>query len=93
MYFSYATKSFSGETSSSSYYQSGSQGFVLVLPGQSNMAINNVEPLTFYPNVLGRGDEDVEKHWYLCEVVWRKRNTPKATKLIEFQTNLRDQYL
>jgi len=52
-----------------------------------------VDSLTRYPNFVGRGDEDVEKHWYLCEVFWRACYTPNATKTIEFQTTLWDREL
>jgi hypothetical protein len=31
----------------------------------------------------------VEKHWFLCEAIWRSRRTPDANKLVEFQTTLR----
>jgi len=41
-----------------------------------------VDSLTRYPKFVGRGVEDVEKHWYLCEVVWRAFQTPDATKII-----------
>jgi hypothetical protein len=45
------------------------------------------------PRVCRKGGEDVEQHWYLCEVVWRAHQNPDATKLIEFQTTLRDRAL
>ena len=52
-----------------SYSQLGSRGFVLVSTSQSNMAGVASGCLTRYPEFAWRGDEDVEKHWYLCEVV------------------------
>lgn len=35
----------------------------------------------------------MEQHWYLCEAIWRARQTPDAGKLIEFQTTLRERAL
>ena len=46
-----------------------------------------------YPEFSGRGNDDVEQHWYLCEAIWRARQTPDAGKLIEFQTTLRERAL
>ena len=48
---------------------------------------------TRYPEFSGRGNDDVEQHWYLCEAIWRARQTPDAGKLIEFQTMLRERAL
>jgi hypothetical protein len=42
---------------------------------------------------LGKGDEDVEKHWFLCEAIWRSRGNLDANKLVEFQTTLRGRAL
>jgi hypothetical protein len=41
------------------------------------------------PKILGKGDEDVQQHWFLCEAIWRSRGTLDANKLVEFQTTLR----
>jgi hypothetical protein len=38
---------------------------------------------------LGKGEEDVEKHWFLCESIWRSRGTLDANKLVDFQNTLR----
>jgi hypothetical protein len=46
-----------------------------------------------YPKFWGKGDEDVEKHWFLCEAIWRSRGTLDANKLVEFQTTLRGRAL
>ena len=35
----------------------------------------------------------MEQHWYLCEDIWRDRQTPEVVKLIEFQTTLRERAL
>ena len=42
-----------------------------------------------YPKFWGKGDEDVEQHWFLCEAIWRYRGTPDVNKLVKFQTTLR----
>jgi hypothetical protein len=42
-----------------------------------------------YPEFWGKGDEDVEQHWFLCEAIWRSRGTLDVNKLVEFQTTLR----
>jgi hypothetical protein len=36
------------------------------------------------PIILGKGDNDVEKHWLFCEVIGRSRGTLDANKLVEF---------
>jgi hypothetical protein len=46
-----------------------------------------------YPTFWGKGDEDVEKHWFLCETIYRSRGTLDANKLIEFQITLRGRSL
>jgi len=48
---------------------------------------------TSYPEFAGRGNEDVEQHWYLCEAIWRARQTPDNVKKIKFQTMLRERAL
>jgi hypothetical protein len=42
-----------------------------------------------YPKLLGKGDEDVEQHWFLCEAIWWSRGTLDANKLVQFHTTLR----
>jgi hypothetical protein len=42
-----------------------------------------------YQEFWGKGDEDVEKHWFLCETIWRSRGTLDVNKLVEFQTTFR----
>jgi hypothetical protein len=41
-----------------------------------------------YLELWGKGDKDVEQHWFLCEAIWRSRGTPDVNKLVEFQTTL-----
>jgi len=41
------------------------------------------------PIILGKGDKDVEKHWFLCEAIWISIGSLDANKLVEFQTTLR----
>ena len=52
-----------------------------------------VGSFTGYPKFSGRGNDDVEQHWYLCEAIWRARQTPDAGKMIEFQATHRDRAL
>jgi len=42
-----------------------------------------------YLEFWGKGDEDVEQHWFFCEAIWRSRGNPDENKMVEFQTNLR----
>ena len=69
--------------------QPGPRGFILVNPPQVNMAGS----FTRYPEFSGRGNDDVEQHWYLYEAIWRAQQTPNVGKLIEFQTTLRERAL
>jgi hypothetical protein len=69
--------------------QVGSLGFILIGTIISAMAGHVGGSISRYPKILGKGDEDVEKHWFLCEAIWRARGTPNANKLVEFQTTLR----
>ena len=52
-----------------------------------------VGSFTQYPEFFGRGNDDVEQHWYLYEAIWRAQQTPDVGKLIEFQTTLRERAL
>lgn len=45
------------------------------------------------PECSGRGDEDAEQHWFLCEAIWTDKETNDATKLVEFKTTLRGRAL
>ena len=69
--------------------QPGPGGFILVNTSQVHMAGS----FTRYPEFSGRGNDDVEQHWYLCKAIWRARQTLDAGKLIEFQTTLRERAL
>lgn len=69
--------------------QPGSRGFILVPPTQAEMAGSFTQYLEF----SGKGNDDVEQHWYMCEEIWRARQTPDVVKLIEFQTMLSERAL
>jgi hypothetical protein len=69
--------------------QPGSLGFILVGAVRLEMDGNAAGLMDRYPEFLGKGDEDVEKHWFLCEEIWRSRGTLDANKLVEFRTTLR----
>ena len=58
--------------------QPGPNGFILIGSSTATMAGTSGGSLTRYPEFYGRGDEDVEQHWYLCEAIWRSRATPQA---------------
>ena len=60
---------------------------------RSSPQVNMAGSFTRYPEFSGQGNDDVEQHWYLCEAIWRARQTPDAGKLIEFQTTLRERAL
>jgi len=49
--------------------QSGPCGFILVGYISSSMGTQTKRSFTFYPKFLGKGEEDVEKHWFLCECI------------------------
>lgn len=49
-----------------------------------------VGSFTKYPKFAGRGNEDVERYWYLYEVIWRARQKPDNVKVIELQNTLRE---
>jgi hypothetical protein len=68
-------------------------GFTLIGAVRSTMVRNSGAWITRYPKYLGKGDEDVEKHWFLCEAIWRSRGTLDSNKLVEFQTTLRGRSL
>jgi hypothetical protein len=46
-----------------------------------------------YPEFWGKGDEDIDQHWFLCESIWRSRGNLDANKLVKFQTTLRGRSL
>jgi hypothetical protein len=46
------------------------------------------------PTFRGDGSEDLEQHWFLCEVVWSIKNiTDEDVKQAQFSTTLRDHAL
>jgi hypothetical protein len=49
--------------------QPGPSGFILKGSLSSLMASQHVGSLTQYPEFWGKGDEDVEQHWFLCEAI------------------------
>jgi hypothetical protein len=69
--------------------QPGHSGFILVGFPNPLMVNQHAGSLTRYPEFWGKGDEDVEQHWFLCESIWRSHRTLDANKLVEFQTTLR----
>lgn len=62
---------------------------MLIAPTKTNM----VGSFTRYTEFVGRGNEDVEKHWYLCEAIWRVRQTQGNVRPVEFQTTLTERDL
>jgi hypothetical protein len=64
--------------------QLGPGGFILVGFQSAHMTGTSRGYFPRYPESWGKGDEDVEQHWYLCEAIWRSRATPEASKLVEF---------
>jgi hypothetical protein len=84
----------SGRSSSSveSYLvisQPGPSRFILIGSPSSPMETQHAGSLTRYPEFWGKGDEDVEQHWFLCKAIWRSLGTLDANKIVEFQTTLR----
>jgi hypothetical protein len=46
------------------------------------------------PMFHGRGKDDVEQHWFMCEAIWSvKRITYEATKIAQLETMFRDKAL
>jgi hypothetical protein len=64
-------------------------GFILIGAKISVMVGNTVGSIARYQKFWDKGDEDVEKHWFFCEAIWRSIGTLDANKLVEFQTTLR----
>jgi hypothetical protein len=73
--------------------QLGPLGFILIGSPNPPMVHQHTGSLTRYPKFWGKGDEDVEQHWFLCEAIWWSRGTLDANKLVEFQTTLRGRAL
>jgi hypothetical protein len=48
------------------------------------MAGNAGGSIAQYPKFWVKGDKDVEKHWFLCEAIWRSKGTLDANKLVKF---------
>jgi hypothetical protein len=69
--------------------QIGLLGFILIGTTSSVMANHMGGSSARYLEFWGKGDEDVENHWFLCEAIWRFRGTLYANKLVEFQPTLR----
>ena len=49
--------------------QAGSLGFILIRIIGSTMAIHAGGSIARYPKFWGKGDEDVDQHWFLCESI------------------------
>jgi hypothetical protein len=73
--------------------QLGLLGFTLIRAVILTMAGNEGGSIAKYPKVWGIGDEDVEQHWFLCEVIWRSKGNLDANKLVKLQTTLRGRAL
>jgi hypothetical protein len=64
--------------------QPGPLGFILIGVVRSIMVGNMEGLIARYPKCFGKGDEDVEQHWFLCEAIWGSRGTLDANKLVDF---------
>jgi hypothetical protein len=73
--------------------QPGPLGFILVGIVRLEMDGHMGGSIDQYPKFWGKGDEDVEEHWFLCEAIWRSRGNLDVNKLVEFQTTLRGRVL
>jgi hypothetical protein len=73
--------------------QLGPSWFILVGFPNPSMDNQHAGSLTRYPEFWGKGDEDVEQHWFLCEAIWRDGKNLHANKLVEFHTTMRGQDL
>jgi hypothetical protein len=69
--------------------QEGLLGFILIGTKSSVLVSHTGVSIARYPEFCGKGDEDIEQHWFLCEAIWISRGTPDVNKLVEFQTTLR----
>jgi hypothetical protein len=54
---------------SSGRSQARSLGFILIQTTRSTMASHTGGSIARYPEFWGKGDEDVEQHWFLCEAI------------------------
>jgi hypothetical protein len=73
--------------------QVGPLGFILIRETRSKMDGHAGGSISRYPKFWGKGDEYVEKHWFLCEAMWRSRGTLDVNNLVKFQTTLRGRAL
>jgi hypothetical protein len=48
------------------------------------MGTQHTGSLTRDLEFLGKGGEDVEQNWFLCEAIWRSCGTLDAKKLVKF---------
>jgi hypothetical protein len=53
--------------------QPGPSGFLLVGFTPSGMAGAQGGSSMRYPDLWDKGEEDVEKHWFLCKGIWRSK--------------------
>lgn len=77
----------------SSFFTTQLLGFILISQCKSTLVGKIAGSFTRYLEFSGQGNEDVEQHQYLCEEIWRARQTLNDTKLIESQTTLRERKL
>ena len=40
------------------------------------------------PDLLVKGDEDVEQHWFLCQAIYNVKGISPSTKMVNFWTTL-----
>jgi hypothetical protein len=73
--------------------QAGPLGFIWIRTTILAMVGHTGGSIARYPKFWGKGDEDVEQHWFLCEAICRSRGTPDANKLVKFHTTLRGRTL
>jgi len=78
---------------SPSVSQPGPLSFILIGIVRPTMVGHMGGLIARYLELLGKGDEDVEQHWFLCEAIWRSKGTLDENKLVEFYTTLRGRAL
>jgi hypothetical protein len=71
----------------------GHLGFIFIGSPNPPMIHQHTNYLTRFPKFQGKGVEDVEQHWFLCETIWQSRGTMDANKIVDFKTMLRGQEL
>jgi hypothetical protein len=60
----------------------------LIREERSTMASHAGGSISLYLEFWGKGDEDVEQHWFLGEAIWRSKGNLDVNNLVELHNTL-----